>query len=176
MGWKLVGLPPATALVAAPEKEDMPFATFYEKIPTVADRARIEKAVSMLRGEKFSLFAETSAEQVIGVVRSQSSSERVYACRLTSQGQYECGTQNLRPCGGLQGKVCKHLLVLILGLTRSGSLDSGSAYQWMQMAQRQSPTFDREVMTATFLKYKSVEAGEVDWRPTETVPEDYYAL
>ncbi|MCI0704901.1 MAG: hypothetical protein L0241_27900 [Planctomycetia bacterium] len=35
---------------------------------------------------------------------------------------------------------------------------------------------DKEVVTATFLKYKSVEAGEIDWRPTETVPEDFYAM
>jgi hypothetical protein len=48
--------------------------------------------------------------------------------------------------------------------------------QWLQLAQRQGPTFDKEAMTATFLKYKGVEAGEADWRPTETVPEDYYAL
>jgi len=31
-------------------------------------------------------------------------------------------------------------------------------------------------MSQTFLKYKGAEAGEIDWRPTETVPEDYYAF
>jgi hypothetical protein len=31
-------------------------------------------------------------------------------------------------------------------------------------------------MSATFLRYKGAEAGEVDWRPTETIPEDYYTL
>jgi hypothetical protein len=35
---------------------------------------------------------------------------------------------------------------------------------------------DKDVVTATFLKYKGVEAGEIDWRPTETIPEDFYAL
>ena len=31
-------------------------------------------------------------------------------------------------------------------------------------------------MAATFLKYKGAEAGEIDWRPTESVPEDFYAV
>jgi uncharacterized protein YjbI with pentapeptide repeats len=177
-GWKYTGSgpPPAVLTASAPAKETLDFATFFGKLPTVADSGRIKNAISMLKGEKFSLFAETSDDKVIGVVRSQSSDDRVYACRLTSAGQFECGTQNLRPCGGLQGKVCKHLLVLILGLTKAGKLDNGSAFQWMQLSQRQGPTFDKEVMTATFLRYKGVETGQVDWRPTETVPEDYYAL
>jgi uncharacterized protein YjbI with pentapeptide repeats len=155
---------------------DQAFAAFLSKLRDVAVRERIKNAVSMLKAEKFSLFAETSDDRVIGVVRSQTSKERVYACRLTSAGQFECGTQNLRPCGGLQGRVCKHLLVLLLGLTRAGNADGTTLLQWLQLAQRQKPTFDKETMTATFLKYKGAEAGTVDWRPTETIPEDYYAL
>ena len=31
-------------------------------------------------------------------------------------------------------------------------------------------------MSAIFLRYKGAEAGEIDWRPTETIPEDYYSL
>jgi hypothetical protein len=176
--WRFTGTGPrpTAVTVPAPPKQNLDFAAFFSRLYGVADGGRIKNAVSMLKAEKFSLFAETGDDKVIGVVRSQSSKERVYACRLTSAGQFECGTQNLRICGGLQGKVCKHLLVLIIGLTKAGSLDSGSAYQWLQMAQKQSPTFDKEVMTATFLRYKGVETGQVDWRPTETVPEDYYAL
>jgi len=176
--WKFTGpgTSPIAAPVVAPPKEALNFGTFLEKMHGATDPGRIKNALSMLKAESFSLFAETTDEQVVGVVRSQSSGESVYACRLTSAGQFECGTQNLRICGGLQGKVCKHLLVLLLGLTRAGALDAGTAYQWVQMTEKQSPTFDKEAMTATFLKYKGVEAGTVDWRPTETVPEDYYAL
>lgn len=130
----------------------------------------------MLRKERFHLFTEVADDHVVGVVRSQSTPDRVYACRLTANGQYTCGTQNLRPCGGLRGKVCKHLLVLTLGLAKSAALDPGTALQWLQLARRRSPGFDKDVMTATFLKYKGVVAGEIDWRPTETVPEDFYAL
>jgi hypothetical protein len=38
------------------------------------------------------------------------------------------------------------------------------------------PAIDEEIMSATFLRYKGAEAGEVDWRPTETIPEDFYAM
>jgi hypothetical protein len=31
-------------------------------------------------------------------------------------------------------------------------------------------------MADLFLRYNGAEAGEVDWRPTETIPEDYYAM
>jgi uncharacterized protein YjbI with pentapeptide repeats len=179
-GWKYTGTgprPTPAGPVAAPKKKQtLDFPAFFAKLPGVAQASRIKNALKMLKAEKFRLYSETSLDKVIGVVRSQSSKERVYACRLTSAGQFECGTQNLRPCGGLQGKVCKHLLVLILGLTRAATLDPGAALQWLQLAARQRPTFDKEVMTATFLRYKGVTTGEVDWRPTETVPEDYYAL
>jgi hypothetical protein len=100
----------------------------------------------------------------------------VYSCRLASDGSFACCAQNLNICGGLQDAVCKHLLVLLLGLTKSGYLDSGRAFQWLQQAQRQRPNFDKEAVTATFLKYRSTKAGECDWQPTETIPEDYYAL
>jgi uncharacterized protein YjbI with pentapeptide repeats len=166
--------PKAKKKKAAPA--DPAFVAFVAKLPTVVLSSRIKMAVSMLKKEKFQLFAETADDRIIGVVRSQSSKERVYACRLTSSGQFECGTQNLRPCGGLQGKVCKHLLTLLLGLTKSCNTDGETLFSWLQLAQRQKATFDKEAMTATFLKYKGAEAGDVDWRPTETVPEDYYAL
>jgi hypothetical protein len=31
-------------------------------------------------------------------------------------------------------------------------------------------------MTPTLLRYKGAEAGEIDRRPTETIPEDFYAM
>ena len=33
----------------------------------------------------------------------------------------------------------------------------------------------RDLLADTVLRYKAAQAGELDWRPTETVPEDYYA-
>jgi hypothetical protein len=110
------------------------------------------------------------------VVKSQSSPTLVYSCRLTSEGKYSCCTQNLNACGGLRGSPCKHLLVLIVGLTKAGELDPGTAHDWTQASRGKKAELDKDAMTETLLQYKGAEAGEVDWRPTETIPEDFYAM
>jgi hypothetical protein len=95
---------------------------------------------------------------------------------LGADGAFACCTQNLRPCGGLHGKLCKHLLVLLVGLAKAGQLDPTTAEHWAQASRKQRPVLDKDAMSETFLRYKGAEAGEIDWRPTETIPEDYYAL
>ena len=110
------------------------------------------------------------------MVKSQTSKDLVYSCRLASDGQFGCGTQNLKPCGGLQGSVCKHLLVLVVGLAKAGKLDPATAYGWVLASKAHKPVLDHNGMSETFLKYKGAEAGEIDWRPTETIPEDFYAM
>jgi hypothetical protein len=65
---------------------------------------------------------------------------------------------------------------LIVGLTRAGRLDPATVDHWIDLSRRQKPAIDEESMSATFLRYKGAEAGEVDWRPTETIPEDFYAM
>jgi hypothetical protein len=68
------------------------------------------------------------------------------------------------------------LLVLIIGLVQAGELDPSTIDAWIAKTHDVKPELDKEIMGAIFIKYKGAEAGEVDWRPTETVPEDYYAL
>jgi hypothetical protein len=81
------------------------------------------------------------------------------------------------------GGPCKHLLVLLIGLVRAGKLDASSADWWLSQSKKKSYRASRpendpsaEPLFETLIKYKGAEAGEVDWRPTETIPEDYYAL
>jgi hypothetical protein len=66
--------------------------------------------------------------------------------------------------------------VLIIGLTQSGQLEPGLAYAWCLASRAVKPVLDSDAAAATFVRYKGAQAGEVDWRPTETIPEDYYAL
>ena len=77
----------------------------------------------MLKAERFQLFAEVTDDRVVGEVKSQSSKDLVYSCRLASDGRFGCCTQNLNVCGGLRGALCKHLLVLIVGLAKADQLD-----------------------------------------------------
>jgi len=72
--------------------------------------------------------------------------------------------------------VCKHLLVLVIGLAKAEKIDLNAALHWILASTVETPKIDKPILTEVFLKYKGVSAGEVDWRPTETIPEDYYAF
>lgn len=148
---------------------------FLTMIRTTVDPTRLDKAVAMLKADRFRLFADVGPSAVAGVVKSQTNADLVYACRLGGDGSYSCCTHNLNVCGGLRGALCKHLLVLILGLVKSGALDAKLCDSWVKTSQAHSPSLDKDGMSELFLKYKGAEAGEIDWRPTETLPEDYYA-
>jgi hypothetical protein len=164
-----------------PFPETLPWDRFNDGLEKVCDRGKLAKALAMLRAERFQLFAEVRPDHVTGVVRSQSSAKRVYACRLAADGRYSCCTQNLITCVVSRGSPCKHLLVLVLGLVKAGELAPDTALAWLDGARVQGRTADgcrpdKEVVTATFLRYKGVQAGEIDWRPTDTIPEDFYAM
>jgi hypothetical protein len=150
--------------------------TFMEHLEKKCDTAKLSKALLMLKAERFQLFSQIEKDSLVGVVKSQTDATLVYSCWLASDGSFSCCTQNLRPCGGLRGSLCKHLLVLVVGLTRSSQLDPATVDEWVAASRKKKPAIDEELMSATFLRYKGAEAGEVDWRPTETIPEDYYAL
>jgi hypothetical protein len=152
------------------------FESFVHRLAAGTDPARLVKALDMLKADHFQLFAQVTDEAVVGVVKSQTSRERIYSCRLAADGSFACCTQNLRACGGLRGALCKHLLVLIVGLMRAGELDPGKIEGWIRESRKKRPVLDADRMSETFIRYKGAEAGEIDWRPTETIPEDYYAL
>jgi hypothetical protein len=149
---------------------------FIRKLTSSTDAARMSKVTKMLRAERFQLFSAITDDHVTGVVKSQTDAGLVYACRLGTSGDFFCCTQNLNHCGGLRGALCKHILVLAIGLAQSGELDPALAHAWASASRKKKPVLDKDAATATFVRYKGAEAGEVDWRPTETIPEDYYAL
>jgi uncharacterized protein YjbI with pentapeptide repeats len=175
MVWKGAGPRPGMRTARRTKAGTMDFDTFFKRLGNKVEVAKLDKAKSMLRAERFQLFADVKPDSVTGVVRSQSDPDLVYSCRLASDGSFACCTQNLRYCGGLTGAPCKHLLVLIVGLTKAGQLDPASVDGWIDASKSHQPTLDKDVMTDAFLRYNGAEAGEVDWRPTETIPEDFYA-
>lgn len=176
MVWKGKGSRPGlrSAKAAAPGSVD--FDTFFKGLDEKVEPERLEKATDMLKAERFQLYADVTDSSLVGVVKSQTNKDLVYSCRLTADGQFGCGTQNLKPCGGLQGALCKHLLVLVVGLAKAGKIDSATVDGWMAASRGYPPTLDKDALGETFLKYKGAEAGEIDWRPTETIPEDFYAV
>jgi hypothetical protein len=151
-------------------------AAFMERLGQRVDPARFDKAMSMLKADRFQLYAKVLPTELIGVVKSQIDAELVYSCRLTSIGDYSCCTQKLNACGGLNGNLCKHLLVLIMGLAEAEEMGIETIEEWMFEAKFKQPSFEKDEkdrLGSTLLDYKAAEAGEVDWRPTETTPEDF---
>jgi uncharacterized protein YjbI with pentapeptide repeats len=174
-------VPPSgnTTPPSPPKSGAINFEQFIQQLYGKVEKARLEKAGLMLKAERFQLFAEVNDDALVGVVKSQTNKDLVYSCRLASDGEYCCCTQNLRPCGGLRGALCKHLLVLIIGLAKAGRLDVAKVDHWVNLScTKRFVIFFlyKDVMSETFLRYKGAEAGEVDWRPTETIPEDFYAM
>lgn len=152
------------------------FDEFMTRLESNFDASRLKKATKMLKADSFQLFSEVTDESFTGVVKSQTDASLVYSCRLNKDGEFTCCTQNLNACGGLRGALCKHLLVLIIGLTKAEELDPTTINVWVAASKLQKPKLDKDAMSEVFLKYKGAEAGDIDWRPTETVPEDYYAF
>jgi uncharacterized protein YjbI with pentapeptide repeats len=175
MVWKGAGKRPGVKVRRA-RAGSMDLPALLDHLGKKVEPGRLDKARAMLRAERFQLFADVKEDVLVGVVKSQSSGELVYSCRLGSDGRFGCCTQTLRPCGGLRGAVCKHLLVLIVGLAKAGKLDPATVAGWVDASKAHRPDLDPDAMSDTFLRYKGAESGEIDWRPTETLPEDYYAL
>ena len=149
---------------------------FMTILEASVEKERLSKAIAMLKAERFRLFAEANDECLLGVVKSQNDPDLVYSCRLTKEGDFSCCTQNLNVCGGLRGSLCKHLLVLIIGMANGNELDPTIVNQWITASRFKKSVLNKDAMSETLLRYKGAEAGEVDWRPMETIPEDYYAL
>jgi hypothetical protein len=174
--WKGTGVDPRIEqdLKEALDKDVSSYDEFIDEVRNNFESERIDKALKMLKKERFQLFSHITPEQVVGIVRSQSNTELVYACMLNETGNFSCCTQNLKPCGGLKGALCKHLLVLLIGLTKSEQLEPDKAANWVIQSKFHQPKIQKEAMSDVFLHYKGALVGEFDWRPTETIPEDYY--
>jgi hypothetical protein len=155
---------------------ELDFAGFISQLYGNVDEGKLGRALDMLRKDRFKLYANIDEEKLVGVVRSQSGSGSVYASWLTHDGKYGCSQPDLSDCMGLQGSTCKHLMVLVCGLARTGQIPMTKALEWVRAAHKSGPKANHELCAETLLQYKGAEAGEVDWRPTETIPEDFYAL
>lgn len=146
------------------------------QLRTLADPKKVERAIQMLKRESFQLYNEAQATSLAGVVRSQTQQDGFYACWIEDGGRYACFDPQLAACWGQSGGLCKHVLVLLLGLAVRGEIEPRRAYAWASAASSKKPVADTQRSAELVLRYRGALAGEVDWRPSETVPEDYYTL
>ncbi len=178
--WRGEGADPYLLLMMANQKAANPialdFPSFLRLLHSQFDETKVSKSLSMLKKESFQLFSEETEAGTLGIIKSQTDPDLVYACKLGSEGTFACCTQNLNPCGGLQKAICKHIYVLVIGLAKTGEIDAGEVLQRLLASKKQTPQLNKDVMTGLFLRYKGAQNGDLDWRPTETIPEDYYSF
>ena len=167
---------------AQPVQAASPLAELFVALPSVTDAGRIKRALDMLKRERMQLYADVGEQHVAGIVRSQTGFADYYSTRLSADGRFSCCDSGLAWCMGMGGGVCKHLLVLLMGLVQGGQLPPSTARTWLAAAAQPKSRKTtggesmRDLLSDTILRYKSATAGELDWRPMETVPEDYYAF
>jgi hypothetical protein len=149
---------------------------FLRQLEKKVDPGRLGRALDMLRADRFHLFSQLDENSLVGVVKSQREPDLVYSCSLDSAGNFSCCNQSLEVCMGLRGALCKHIMVLLVGLVRASHLDHNTALDWVEASLTKRNYLDPDRASTVFLRYKGAEAGEIDWRPTETIPEDFYAF
>lgn len=165
-----------------PVKAASPLAELVVSLPSVTDAGRIKRALDMLKRERMQLYADVGEQHAAGIVRSQTGFADYYSTRISADGRFSCCDSGLGWCMGMGGGVCKHLLVLLMGLVQSQQLAPATARAWLaaagQSKSRKTPGGDsmRDLLSDTILRFKAATAGELDWRPMETVPEDFYAF
>ena len=150
---------------------------FIKKLTASTDPSRMSKVTKMLRAERFQLFSSVTDEHVTGVVKSQTDSDLVYACRLDKDGRVlllHAEPQPLRRAA--RRAVQAPARARDRARRNRASSIRRSRMRGRRASRKKKPALDKDAATATFVRYKGAEAGEVDWRPTETIPEDYYAL
>ncbi len=154
--------------------QQLDFLTLALRLRNVINPNKINRAIEMLQEESYNLYSNVTEDEVAGIVESQTSYEQYYAPWINKNGEYSCYDESMSSCMGLQGHICKHILVLLLGLAQKGEIDLERVLEWATTARSESPLEGEERSAVMLLRYKGVETGEVDWRPTETIPEDFY--
>ncbi len=140
---------------------------------------KITKAISMFKKERNLLYIDGDpvAGTMKAVIKSQTHPDELeYAVFLNKAGKFFCTTQNLRPCGGLRGQICKHIVLGLIAMVKSATMDSRALSGWVKQTINNRPTLDKDEATQIFLKYKDALAGKLDWRPIEILPEDLMAV
>ncbi len=164
------------ACLRRPEDANYDARALAMHLRSLTDAKKVDRAIRMLKKQALQLYSQATADAVGGIVKSQTVEDASYACWIREDGQYSCFDATLAQCMGLSGDLCKHLVVLLLGLAVQGVLDPRRAYAWALAASKKWPAEDQARSAELILRYRGAQAGEIDWRPTETVPEDYYAL
>ena len=93
MVWKGTGESPAIIKRRAVRDNktlNMTIEDFMQALVDTVEASRLDKALKMLKKSSFDLYTQVSEDGITGVIKSQSDSELVYSCHLSSAGKFCC--------------------------------------------------------------------------------------
>ena len=148
-------------------------AGFLDQLEEHVSVGKLDKALDLLQATPLELFYDLSKSAVSGVVRAPDDPDLAFCCHLSDDGAYGCCSSNLATCNGLRGSLCKHLLVLLVGLVQKGVLPAERAAQWVAASTENKPETDKELCSQSLERLESATRGGPAWKPVATNPEDF---
>lgn len=117
-------------------------------------KPKLKKAKNMAKDQPNVFFrVENDGGTLLGVVKSQTNINLIYASYLRSDGTFGCQTQNLNACGGLRGHICKHILTLVVSASQNRII-MNRFVDWLQNSSEHRPTNDRQISAYIFEQYE----------------------
>ena len=116
--------------------------------------AKLKKAHKMI-SEQPNIFyrIENDGGTLVGIVKSQTNQNLIYASYIRADGSFGCQTQNLRSCGGLRGSVCKHILTLVATAGENDVIMNRFA-RWISNSRMLKPRHDVNMCSYIFEQYE----------------------
>jgi uncharacterized protein YjbI with pentapeptide repeats len=148
-------------------------AGFLDQLEEHVSVGKLDKALDLLQATPLELFYDLSKTSVSGVVRAPDDPDLAFCCHLSDEGAYGCCSSNLATCNGLRGSLCKHLLVLLVGLVQKGVLPADRAAEWVAASTGNKPETDKELCSQSLERLESAGRGGATWKPVATNPDDF---
>jgi len=152
---------------------DADLAGFLDQLEDHVSVGKLDKALDLLQETPLELFYDLGEKTVSGVVRAPTDPDLAFCCHLGDDGSYGCCSSNLSTCNGLRGSLCKHLLVMLIGLVQKGLLPGDRAAHWVAATEGNKPETDKDLCSRALERVESASNGKADWKPIQTNPTDF---
>ncbi|MEX2715377.1 MAG: hypothetical protein Q6370_003640 [Candidatus Sigynarchaeota archaeon] len=137
---------------------------------------KIQRALTMLAGQRNLLMIKIEKDKIVSVVKSQTTDGIEYATCISETGDYFCCPQDLEFCLGMKGYLCKHIILSLAAACKTDDKLKDALKKWVQNAQGKHPIIKEDIATSLFVESKLPKDARIGWREIEILPEDMMAF
>jgi len=158
------------------EVADTPIEAIFGQL-SEKTRRKVARAIDMLRSQQNMLHIKSSDHAVNAIVKSQTDEDIEYATCIGEDGRYYCVSNTLDACLGMQGTICKHIILTVLAAAKDGRVPREVLSSWIQATLDNEAVIDPDEATTMFCECKNgpLELGK-GWRDVTILPEDLVAF